>query len=84
VFAGSVALSGSGVAGGSAAGSGADAVNKIANGVRAFIDGDGATGIIANNIAMTATDVSTINAFTGAASVAASVGIVSGPVKERD
>ena len=54
-----------------AAGAGANAVNKIANGVRAFIDGDGATGIIADSVTLTAIDTSTIDAITGSASVAA-------------
>ncbi len=80
VAAGSVAIAVSGVGGGSAAGSGADAVNKIANGVRSFIGGDGATGIIADSVTLTAVDTSTINAFTGAASIAASAGIFGGDV----
>ena len=43
-------------------------------GVNAYIDGDGANGILADNVSLTAMDVSTINAFAGAASLAAAVG----------
>ena len=73
VLAGSVAISGGFTGGLAAAGAGANAVNKIANGVRAFINDDGATGIIADSATLTAIDTSTIDAITGSASVAATV-----------
>ena len=75
VVAASVAISG-GVVGASLSGAGAAATNRIATEVQAFIDGDGASGIKATNITMSATDGSGINAVVGAASVAAGFGVV--------
>jgi len=73
VVAGSVAVSGGGTAGVGLSGSGADAENKISTQVKAFIDGDGATGIVADSISLTALDLSSIKADVGAGSLAASV-----------
>jgi hypothetical protein len=72
VLAGSVAIAAGGVAGVGASGAGASTVNRIATLVKSFIDGDGATGIQANSISLTATDTSTIKAEAGAASLAVS------------
>jgi hypothetical protein len=72
VFAGSAAISGGGVAGVGAAGAGVASVNRIATNVQAFLDGDGADGIDAASVALKAEDTSSIQAFTGAASLAAS------------
>lgn len=78
VFAGSVAIGGGGAAGVGLSGSGSSVENRIKMDVKAFIDGDGATGIQASRISVTATDASSIRAFVGAASVAASVGGAAG------
>ena len=59
------------------AGVGVFAQNKIHSGVLAFIDGDGATGISAETITLTAKDESSVKALAGAVSVAAAVGGVS-------
>ncbi len=72
VVAGSVAISGGGTAGVGLAGSGADAENRISTLVKAFIDGDGAQGIFADNVTLTARDTSNITADVGAGSLAAS------------
>jgi hypothetical protein len=72
VVAGSVAISGGGTAGVGLSGSGADAENKISTQVKAYIDGDGATGIVADNVTLTALDLSDIKADVGAGSLAAS------------
>ena len=72
VVAGSVAISGGGTAGVGLSGSGADAKNKISTQVKAFIEGDGTTGIVAENITLTAFDLSGIKADVGAGSLAAS------------
>ncbi|MBE9183045.1 hypothetical protein IQ268_31410, partial [Oculatella sp. LEGE 06141] len=73
VLAGSVAIAGGGTAGVGASGSGVSTENKVASLVKAFIDGDGATGIQATNLLLKADDVSTIRATAGAASLAASL-----------
>ena len=73
VLAGAVALAAGGGAVG-VAGAGASSVNEIAALVAAYIDGDGATGITAASVGLTAQDTSTIHALTGAASIAASIG----------
>ncbi|MCY7332058.1 MAG: hypothetical protein LH649_05235 [Pseudanabaena sp. CAN_BIN31] len=78
VGAGSAAVSGGGTAGVAASGSGVDAQNKIATLVKAYIDGDGATGIQAASASMTATDSATIEANAGAASIAAAIGGTAG------
>ncbi len=72
VVAGSVAISAAGTAGVSLSGSGADAKNKISTNVKAFIDGDGSTGIVADSLILTAQDTSKITADVGAGSLAAS------------
>ena len=71
-FSGSAAISGGGIAGVGVSGAGVGALNRIAAKVQSFIDGDGATGITANSIALKAQDTSAIDAFAGAASLAAS------------
>ncbi|MEY2518222.1 MAG: large repetitive protein, partial [bacterium] len=71
VFAGSVAIAAGGGAVG-ASGAGASAVNEVTAVVQAFIDGDGATGISAASMSLSATDGSTITSFVGAVSIAAS------------
>ena len=50
----------------------ASARNKIATRVKAFIEGDGDTGIQAESVTLTAHDMSNITADVGAASLAAS------------
>ena len=75
VVAGAVALSGGG-AGVSVSGAGVFVENKIATAVKAFIDGDGATGISASRIEVTADDGSSIRSIAGAASIAASIGAI--------
>ena len=75
VLAGAVAISG-GTVGASLSGAGASAKNKIAADVQAYIEGDGSTGISASSVTLSADDTSVINAFTGAASLGASVGAV--------
>ena len=69
VFSGSAAISGGGTAGVAASGSGVSTENKVATLVKAFIDGDGATGIQATQATLTAKDSSTIKAEAGAASL---------------
>ena len=72
VVAGSVAVAG-GLYGFSAAGAGATTENRIAADVKATIDGDGATGIRATAIGLSARDRSTITANTASVAVAASI-----------
>ncbi|MCK9233336.1 MAG: hypothetical protein M0P04_11190, partial [Syntrophales bacterium] len=74
VIAGAVALAGGGKAGIAISGAGVYAENAIATDVRAFINGDGATGISAGSIALVADDSSSIQGIAGAASIAGSVG----------
>lgn len=69
VFSGSAAISGGGTAGVAASGSGVSTENKVATVVKAFVDGDGATGIQATQATLTAKDSSTIKADAGAASL---------------
>lgn len=78
VGAGSAAVSGGGTAGVAASGSGVGTENRIATLVKAFIDGDGATGIQSTAATLIAKDSSTITADAGAASVAASFGGTAG------
>jgi hypothetical protein len=80
VLSASVALAGGGIAGMAASGSGVHAENKIGLEIAAFIDGDGAGGIQAQNISLDAQDRSEITARAGAASLAASFGGTSGSV----
>ena len=72
VVAGSVAVAG-GLYGFSAAGAGATTENRIAADVKATIDGDGATGIRATAIGLSARDRSTVTANTASVAVAASI-----------
>src|SRR5258706_1187408 len=74
VLAGSVAIGGGGGVGIGESGAGVETTNRIASHVKAFIDGDGANGIHAGQISITALDSSSISADAGAASVAASFG----------
>ena len=74
VAAGSVAAAVGKGAGIAAAGSGVRSENTIRADVRAFIDGDGSTGITAPEVQLSAQDVSTIEADAGSASVAAAFG----------
>jgi len=72
IFAGSAAISGGGVVGVGVSGAGVGATNRIATKVGSYIDGDGASGISADSVALKAQDTSTIEAYAGAASLAAS------------
>ena len=79
VIAGSAAVSGSGGVGVSGAGAGASSVNRIATQVAAFIEGDlNGGGVTAKTITVRATDVSSIKADVGAASLAGSIGLGAG------
>ncbi len=69
MFAGSVALSG-GWVGVAVSGSGVGATNRIATRVQSFIDGDGAVGIDAGSISLSADDNSSIDSVAAAASLA--------------
>ena len=71
--AGSVAISGGGTVGVGLSGAGVSAENKIAANVKAFIEGDGDTGIEASSLSLTAKDTSVITTDVAAASIAASV-----------
>jgi hypothetical protein len=77
VFAGSVAVAGGLYLGLAFSGAGAAADNRITTDVSAFIDGnDGSDSIInATSVGLLAQDISTINADTAAASLAAAFGI---------
>src|SRR5262249_23321272 len=72
VVAGSAAV-GVGTVGVGLSGAGAATENRMGTNVAAFIEGDGATGIDAGSVSVTASDASTINANTGAASLAVSL-----------
>ena len=74
VIAGAVALAGGGKFGVAVSGAGVVAANTIATSVHAFIDGDGASGINANSLALTAEDSSAIRSIAGAAAISGSVG----------
>ncbi|EHP73303.1 beta strand repeat-containing protein, partial [Methylorubrum extorquens] len=77
----SASIQGGGAAAVSVAGSGTGASNTIAVATRAYIDGDGATGITATQIALSAKDTSAITASVSSAGIAgggagaASVGV---------
>jgi hypothetical protein len=79
VGAGAVGIS-AGLASGSGAGAGASAENKIATLVKAYIDGDGATGISAGSITLTALDTSSITSDVAAVALSGSIGLISGAV----
>ncbi|HSW22413.1 MAG TPA: hypothetical protein VLJ62_06580, partial [Burkholderiaceae bacterium] len=70
VAAGAMAIAGGGTGAIGLSGSGASADNRISAIVHASITGDGATGVSADNVTVTATDSSRITAFVGAASLA--------------
>ena len=72
VVAASAAIAGGGAAGVGASGAGASTKNTIATNIKAYIDGDGATGIRVGSASLSAQDTSSITADTGAASLAAS------------
>jgi len=72
VLAGSAAVT-AGSVGVSLAGAGASSINTVGMNVRAFIDGDGTSGVRAASIGLTALDTSSIEVTTLAASIAASV-----------
>ena len=78
VVAGSVAVGASGTVGVGVSGSGVCAENRIGVDVKSYIDGDGSNtsddGISADTIMLTADDTSSIFAFAGAVSLAASFG----------
>jgi hypothetical protein len=71
VVSGSVAVGIGGSAGIAASGAGSSADNKIATLVKAYIDGDGDTGIVADRITLTAYDNSSIDSVVVGASLAA-------------
>jgi hypothetical protein len=79
VGAGAVGIS-AGLASGSGVGAGASAENKIATLVKAYIDGDAATGISAGSITLTALDTATITSDVAAVSLSGSIGLISGAV----
>jgi len=74
VFAGSVGIGGGGEAGIAVSGAGVYTENRIETHIKAFIDGDGASGIDAASLSLLASDISTITASAGAASIAAGLG----------
>gem|GEM_PF-3223135 len=79
VLAGAVALSNSAFSGGAGAGSGASSINTVGMHVIASIDGDGSGGIRGSEIFLSATDTSTIDVDTAAATIAgASSSLVAG------
>ncbi len=71
VFAGSVAIAASGSGAVGLGGSGVSAINKIGASIKAYLDGDGAIGIVAPSISLNAEDMSTIKAIAGAVTLAA-------------
>ncbi|MDA8435110.1 MAG: hypothetical protein M0Z98_03915, partial [Actinomycetales bacterium] len=75
VLAGSAAIAGGAYAGVAVSGAGVSSDNRIVTHVKAFIDGDGATGIRAARIALNAKDTSSIIATAGAVSLAAGFGL---------
>jgi len=79
VFAGSVAISGGQFAG-SLAGAGVITENSMGADVRAYIDGDGPSGISVDSLSINADDLSTISTDAGAASIAAAVGMAGASV----
>jgi hypothetical protein len=74
VGAGSMAIGGGSTVGVGLSGVGVSSRNDINTLVKAFISGDGATGITANAITANANDLSTISVDTAAASFAGTVG----------
>ncbi len=82
VVAGSAAIGAGGTAGVAVSGSGVFAENKISVDVKAYINGDGSDndddGISADTITLAADDTSSIFAFAGAVSLAASFGGTAG------
>ena len=78
VVAAAVAVAGGGDAGVGVSAGGAFAQNVIENDLRAYVNGDGASGIRATSATITATDAAGIHVLAGAASVAAAVGADAG------
>ncbi|MCO6459637.1 MAG: hypothetical protein J5I93_30345, partial [Pirellulaceae bacterium] len=78
VVAGSVAVAGGGTTGVGISGAGAYAENKIASRVKAFVDGDGATGITVQSARLIADDASSVRTIAGAASLAGALGGTAG------
>ncbi|HND54899.1 MAG TPA: hypothetical protein PLV92_20945, partial [Pirellulaceae bacterium] len=78
VIAASVALAAGGAAGVGVSGAGVYAQNKINFDVQAFVLGDGAQGVHAGDVTITADDGASISAVAGAASVAGSAGGAAG------
>jgi hypothetical protein len=76
VVAGSVAVGAGFGLGLAASGAGVSTQNTIGATVKAYIDGDGATGIEANTVSVTASDTSTIAVNAESVAVAFSAGIV--------
>ncbi len=79
IAAAAVAIGG-GVVAITGAGAGASTRNRIRTLIKAFIDGTGTTGIIADKISLLADDTSSITAFTGSASLAGAVGLIGGSI----
>jgi Ca2+-binding RTX toxin-like protein len=85
VLAASAAIAGGGVAGVGASGAGVSTTNQITTEVKAYIDGDGATGILADSIWIEAQDTSSIRTtavgaslaggFAGVVGVSVSIGV---------
>src|SRR5262249_13037614 len=59
-------------------GAGGGTSNNVAADVKAYIDGDGATGIVADKIALSAQDTSIVTATTRAVSLSLGIGVISG------
>ena len=74
VLAGSAAVGAAGTVGLAASGAGVSAENRLATEVRSFIDGDGANGIAADYIVLTADDMSSITVDAVGASLAIGAG----------
>ncbi|MBC8506768.1 MAG: hypothetical protein H8D34_18030, partial [Chloroflexi bacterium] len=72
ILAAGVAIAGSGKSGKSVSVAGVYAENRIKEYIKAYINGDGPTGISAESITLTADDGSAISAIAGAASIAGS------------
>ena len=78
VIAASAAVGGGAAVGVAASGAGSYGANRIQTLVHASIDGDGATGISARKVSITADDSSGINAIAGGISLAGAIGIAGG------
>jgi Ca2+-binding RTX toxin-like protein len=78
VAAASVAVAGGGAAGVGATGAGVSTENIITTDVRAYIEGSGTTGVVADAITLRAEDSSTIRVSADAASIGGAVGGTAG------